>query len=293
MQVFVFPDYLLFTQLNEFEGKSVREFLAYFKRSRKNIYLDFLNQRIQVNGNSIKEDYCLRQSDELVVYKDENKIDFEPSLKRCEVLYEDDLLLAVHKEKGIIIHDDSSNDALANQVAAYYLYSEQIHPVRYLHRLDRETSGIVLFSKELFFQPLLDEMMQKKEIHRCYYAWVKGKMKIGSFTINKPIGKDRHVNGKMCISSTGKDAITHVEVIRSKGDYTLVRCILETGRTHQIRVHLASIGHSIVNDELYGTRDVKYSQMALWAYQLKFVHPITHESMCIEDNLIQVDDFVK
>ncbi|MCF0116018.1 MAG: RluA family pseudouridine synthase [Erysipelotrichaceae bacterium] len=293
MQVFVTREYLLFTDLERFEGTSVLSFLASFKRSKKNIYLDFLHQRIQVNGIVAKEATLLHTNDELVVYKEEEKMDFECADVSCEVIYEDDLLLAVHKESGIIIHDDNGNNALANQVATYYQKSGQVHPVRYLHRLDRDTSGIVLFSKELFFQPLLDEMMMHKEIKRKYYAWVKGKMREGSFTIHKPIGKDRHVNGKMCISSTGKEAITHIEVMEVREDYSLVRCELETGRTHQIRVHLASIGHPIVNDSLYGSKDKRFNQMGLWAYELVFMHPISGELVTIKDELVDITSFVK
>ena len=125
-------------------------------------------------------------------------------------------------------------------------------------------------------------MIASKEIKKTYLAIIQGHLPKREMTIDLPIGQDRHSKNKMCISKTGKDALTHFKEIKTKGNYTLVKCQIETGRKHQIRVHLNSLHHPLIGDQLYGKSSPFINRMALHAYRLEFVHPLSNQPMMIE-----------
>lgn len=203
---------------------------------------------------------------------EEKEIDFNPQCSELDVVYEDDLLLIVNKPSHLLVHPDSKEglDTLANYVAYYYQMQGIQTTVRPLHRLDFDTSGLVLFSKCPKLQPYFDALLQSKQIRRYYLAIVNGYYSPNQrFSVEAPIGRDRHVSGKHRVSETGKWAKTNVRCIassRSK-NMSLVECELESGRTHQIRVHLSYHRHPIVGDTLYNPQASKY-RMALHAYKL-------------------------
>lgn len=198
------------------------------------------------------------------------------------ICYEDEHLLVVDKPAGQKTHpnEPTENNTLLNDAAAY-LALEKKHPY-ILHRLDKETSGLVLLAKDPVVLPILGRMLEKREIHREYEALASGKILEKKMTINQPIGRNRHDRRKRRIDlQHGQTAITHVKVVKTLADKTAIECLLDTGRTHQIRVHLASIGHPLVGDPLYNPQVKKGEKLALRGVALTFLHPFTQEKLRI------------
>lgn len=268
----------------EYEGKTLQQFLEDMQQSKKNRYLLVLNQRIQIDRKFVKnENELLGKKSVISIDLPEEEVDYQPAEEECQVVYEDDFVYIAHKSAGMIVHGNDT-DCLACQAARYQINHGIQAPVRYIHRLDEETSGVILFVKIPFFQPWFDHQLEERKIHRHYLAITEGKGAPGQhFTYRQKIGKDRHVNGKYRFSSTGKEAVTHVEFLEKKGNYLLIGCELETGRTHQIRVHLSGNHQPIVNDELYGLPSADFSHMGLWADKITFSNPITHEEITAND----------
>lgn len=287
-----FIDNKLHIQNDKFN--TVEEFLNHFKQSKKNKYLLLQNKQIFVNHEAIEDIHTNIYNQEITLVLEENAVDWKPSKKECEIVYEDPFVLVVHKEAGIIIHNDTNEECLNNQVARHYIDHDIHTTVRPIHRLDKETTGLVIYSKIPFFQPYLDHQLEEKKIHREYLAVVIGNRNIGDvFTVNKPIGRDRHISNKYRISKNGKPSITHFEIIGKKNGYNLIRCILETGRTHQIRVHLSSIGLPIVNDSIYGVVSSDFEEMGLFAQNVTFYNPLTNKIHKIKDNHEHFTHFFK
>lgn len=205
------------------------------------------------------------------------------------ILYEDDHLIIVNKPAGMDTHPNEPNQkgTLANAVAFYYqLNGEQIR-VRHIHRLDRDTSGAVIFAKHDLSQSILDQDLQVKKIKRTYLAIVKGKLSLLKGIIDKPIGRDRHHATRRRISPHGQKAITHYKVEKYDPNLNLsiLSLQLETGRTHQIRVHLGSINHPIIGDTLYGGSQDLIKRQALHAKQIALFHPLTYEKIEVEADI--------
>ena len=241
-------------------------------------YIPKKKQNILINS---KKAYIDKK---IYIYFDEEEIDWPISNKDVEVIYEDEFILVVHKDAGYIIHDKDDENCLNARVAHYYESNNMNTFVRPIHRLDKDTSGLVIYSKNSFFQPLLDKQIENKEIKRYYKAITKGASKANKeFIIDEPIGRNRHKSGTYIVSKTGKEAITRVKCLSSHNGYSLMECELETGRTHQIRVHLASKNYPIINDPIYGVKDKIIPYMGLWAYKVIIPHPITKELITIID----------
>lgn len=251
--------------------------------SRKNRYLLVSDGKLFLNNEQLKNtDITMKRNDKLSFVIDPVEPDYKPDDRECTVVWEDELIYIVSKPASIIVHDEENS--LANQAARYLLNHDIKAPVRYIHRLDKETSGLVMFCKIPLFQPYFDHRLEERKINRTYLAIAKGKGKAGTkFTFNEKIGSDRHVNNRFRVSKTGKEAITKAEILDVKDDLLLFRCRLLSGRTHQIRVHLSYHGFPIVNDEIYGVRSDKLTGMGLWAYKLDFIHPFTHRKITVWD----------
>jgi len=215
---------------------------------------------------------------------EEEEIDFACAPEAAEVLYEDDFVLVVNKPGGIIIHEDDKNKqgTLNNQVAEYYRRTHQKHAVRPVHRLDKQTSGCVMYCKSRWIQPYFDAAMERKDIHRTYLAFVQGLASFKTKDVRLAIGKDRHENGKMRVSKTGKPALTHIRTLKRIPEYNLsvLECVLDTGRTHQIRLHVSSLNLPIINDELYGVTRKEVQSMGLCAWKLEWTTPFTNQKQC-------------
>ncbi|ANB61495.1 RluA family pseudouridine synthase [Anoxybacteroides amylolyticum] len=246
-----------------------------------------MEKGVKVNGKNAPLQTVLQKTDrlQLWLYKPEIS-DVQPTYQPLDILWEDEHLLVINKQADIDVHPTSSNQTgtLAN-VVAFYLQSDGIFTkVRHIHRLDRDTSGAILFAKHALSAAMLDRMLEKRQIKRTYLAIVHGIMKTMSGTINAPIGRDRHHPTRRRVSKTGDKAITHYRVLETfkSSNTSLVELTLDTGRTHQIRVHMSYIGHPLAGDVLYGGSADEYKRQALHAAQLTFSHPFTNETItCI------------
>ncbi|MDF2834746.1 MAG: pseudouridine synthase, RluA family [Paenibacillus sp.] len=205
-----------------------------------------------------------------------------PGIAPPRALYEDNFCLVLDKPAGMPVHGSSPGQADTLDEAAARHMREQGDPltVRHIHRLDDDTSGPVLYSKNDLAQLRLDEAMRDKGIDRIYIAAVHGRLRDKRGIIDAPIGKDRHHKSRRRVVPGGDEAITRYEVIQESGDYSIARVELETGRTHQIRVHMSHIGHPLLGDSLYGGRSAGgLRHQALHGERLIFPHPLTGKTV--------------
>jgi 23S rRNA pseudouridine1911/1915/1917 synthase len=210
-----------------------------------------------------------------------------PTPIKLDVLYEDDHMLIINKPAGMDTHptNETHHKTVANAVANYFQEKNIHSKVRHIHRLDKDTTGAILFAKHALAGAMLDRLLESRTIKRTYLALVEGKLKRNRGTINHPIGRDRHHATKRRVSPTGQHAVTHFERLTydASKDATLVKLQLDSGRTHQIRVHMSHIGHPLLGDQLYDGRKISFiKRQALHAAKIQLPHPFTGEMlMCI------------
>lgn len=264
---------------------SIEDLFHQFHLSRKTIHLYKQNKEYLVNNHFVSSSTILLNGDQLTIkafQKDDGM--YPPLYEDIDIIYEDDFILVVNKPAFMHVYPDHQTkiDSLSNRVSAYYQQHGYHIPVRFIHRLDYETSGLVLFCKCAFIQPLLDYQLSTKEIKRQYLAIVDGTIHdCYPHKINQPIARDRHHQKRMRISSTGKEAVTIYQCLHSHNDLSLIKCTLLTGRKHQIRVHMSAVGYPLLGDQLYHHQSKLVNRQALHAYLLEFVHPITNEKMTL------------
>ena len=245
------------------------------------------NGNILVNNNKVKSSYTLKENDNVEVTDYVEETDILPENISLDIYYEDNDLIVVNKPSGMVVHPAPGNysgtlvNALMYHTNNLSTVNSSIRP-GIVHRIDADTSGLLLVAKNDKSHNLLAEAIQKKEVVREYIALVDGVINEDTATIDAPIGRDVNNRKKMCVTgSNSKEAITHIRVLERYKNATLIRCKLETGRTHQIRVHLSYIGHPVINDPVYNSKkliDKDFGQM-LHAEKLGFVHPTTKEYM--------------
>lgn len=256
--------------------------------SRNKIQKLINDNNILVNGKSVKASYIVRVDDLIecdFLYKE--KIDILPEDIPLDIVYEDDDLLVVNKPSGMVVHPAVGNysHTLVNALMYHCNNLSQVNGVirpGIVHRIDADTSGLLLVAKNDMAHVDLTKQISEKSVKREYIALVDGVIKEDTATIDAPIGRDVKNRKKMCVTAdNSKDAITNIRVIERYKNSTLITCSLLTGRTHQIRVHMNYIGHSVINDPVYGSKkliDPLFGQM-LHARKIGFVHPRTHEYM--------------
>ena len=254
--------------------------------SRSKIQKLIDEEKVTVNGKVIKSNYKTKLNDEIEI---DDELDFDISVEPVEIpldiVYEDEYLMIINKPSGLVVHPAPGHydDTLVNGLL-FYLNKDKTKNIRpgIVHRLDKDTSGLMVVAKDEKTMELLSEMISKKEVERKYLAIVDGVIKENTATIDAPIGRDPSNRQKMAINPTGKKAITHIKVIERFKNNTFIECLLDTGRTHQIRVHLSYINHRVTNDPVYGEGD-EFGQM-LHSYSIKFIHPITKKELYFEQD---------
>ncbi len=251
---------------------------------------------IMVNEKVTKASYKVAEGDRITLEEVKPK---EISLKAqdiaIDVIYEDKDIIVVNKPKGLVVHPANGNPdgTLVNAIMAICKGSlsgigGEIRP-GIVHRLDKDTSGIIIIAKNDEAHIKLSEQIKNREVKKTYIALVRGFVKENEATINMPIGRSPKDRKKMAVVKNGKNAITHIKVLERFNNYTLLQVNIETGRTHQIRVHLSQIGYPIVGDYTYsnGKNEFGIVGQCLHAKSLKFRHPITNEEMYLEAELPQ------
>lgn len=200
------------------------------------------------------------------------------------IIYEDDYLLVINKPANIAIHPSilHFDNSLSNGVKFYFDKLGLKKKIRIVNRLDRNTSGIVVFAKNEYIQECLIKQMKTKELKKEYLAIAKGILESKSGTLNFPIARKEGSIIERTVSSDGDSAITHYDVVKEFNNLSLVHIVLETGRTHQIRVHFSYIGHPILGDTLYGSPSKLINRQALHSYKLTFIHPVTKKVVSLE-----------
>ena len=256
--------------------------------SRSKIQRMISDGAILVNGEVIKNSYLLNISDEIEISDDYSEdIDIVPEDIELDILYEDEYLLVVNKPSGMVVHPGNGNYS-GTLVNALMYHCNNLSSVNgdirpgIVHRIDKDTSGLLLVAKNDDVHNDLARQISEKSVLRKYIALVHGVILEDTATIDAPIGRDVNDRKKMAVtSSNSKDAITHIRVLERYEKATLIECVLETGRTHQIRVHMAYINHPVVNDPVYGYKrqdDNDFGQM-LHAKTIGFIHPVTKKYM--------------
>ncbi len=266
-------------------------------RSYVNVLIN--HKLIYVNEQLVtKPGWLLKTNDEIILYEEEIKKTNNNLTITFKIIYEDEYLMVIYKPKGLLCHPTSflETDTLINQLQQYYLnMNYQLNLLNEMrnglvHRLDKDTSGLLLIAKQRDVFNKLKIDIETKKTKRFYYAIVLNKFfdDTKQFQINLPIDHTSS-STKMKISKSGKEAITNVRVIKNFKNTSLVECELLTGRTHQIRIHLASINHPIYNDALYGNKINALGQY-LMAYKIIFNHPVYNKIMQFE---IKIDDWMQ
>ena len=255
--------------------------------SRSKIKNMIKNMDVLVNDEEISPSYKITEGDVIEV-NEEISVDYEtkPEKMNLDIVYEDEYLVIINKPSGLVVHPAVGNPdhTLVNGLLYHFNDISKKNTIRpgIVHRLDKDTSGLMVVAKSDSVHDKLSNMIKDKKIERKYLALVWGVVRHERGRIDAPIGRDFNDRQKYTVTDiNGKESMTNFEVIERYKDATLIRCKLETGRTHQIRVHLNYIGHPIVNDPVYGRRkiiDKSFGQM-LHSESIKFIHPVTGEEL--------------
>lgn len=265
-----------------FPELTVKEVLEdYFLIPRKIRHFLRTKKHVTVNGQTVNWQSSIAPGDLLELTFDEEDYPEKTipmgQADLVEELYQDEHLIIVNKPEGMKTHGNEPTEiALLNHVSAYVGQTCYV-----VHRLDMETSGAILFAKNPFILPILNRLLEDKVIYRDYLALCQGHLKQESWTITDKIGRDRHDRRKRLVDHRkGQEAVTHVKQLEKVGKNSLISCRLETGRTHQIRVHLAHHGHALIGDPLYSK--VSAPRLMLHAARLSLTHPLTLEEIRVE-----------
>ncbi len=286
---------LILTAKPEDKGIRIDKFLSENSELSRSYAAKLCEDKLVMAGEKlIGKNYKLKGGEEISAELPEpEELSAEPENIPLDVVYEDDDVIVVNKPQGMVVHpaDGNRNGTLVN--ALLYHCKGGLSAINgvirpgIVHRIDKDTSGLLAAAKNNEAHIKLAEQLKERKAVRKYYALVNGNIKEDGGTVNKPIGRSANDRKKMAVRADGREAITHFKVVERFGNYTLVECILETGRTHQIRVHMASIGHSIVGDKTYGIKKEKFNLngQLLHAKTIGFVHPSTGEMMTFSSNL--------
>lgn len=272
--------------------KACSEIFSDYSRSQIKQLLDGGN--ITVNGKTEKAKYKVKSGDVIRLEEPETKtLELRPENIPLDIVYEDDDVIVINKPQGMVVHPAPGHDehTLVNALLYHCPLSTINGTFRpgIVHRIDKDTSGLLMVAKNDKAHRSLAKQLKDKTNIREYVALVHGRIAEDEGTINAPIGRSLKDRKKQAVVKDGRNAVTHFEVLKRYRDYTLVKCILETGRTHQIRVHMKYIGHPLVGDPLYGPKKtIKGNGQFLHAGKLGFVHPTTGKLLIFEAPLPKI-----
>ena len=272
-----------------FEGERIDKYLSSAFEGQSRSYLQGFIEKgnVLVNNKNVKSNYKLKVFDEIVVTLPEPlELKVEAEDIPLDIVYEDKDVIVVNKPQGMVVHPapGNYNGTLVNALLYYCKDLSSINGIirpGIVHRIDKDTTGILVVAKNDKAHNFLSDQLRDHSMKREYFALVEGRIKEDNGVIDKPLGRNKKDRLKIGIIPDGRRAVTHYEVLERFNSTTLIKCVLETGRTHQIRVHMASIGHPLVGDPLYGFKKQKFKlegQM-LHAKTLGFIHPTTKEYM--------------
>lgn len=243
---------------------------------------------VEVNGKTVEKKYKVKSGDVVKISVPEpESVEVVPEDIPLNIVYEDSDVIVVNKPKGMVVHPAAGNTTGTLVNALMYHCGDSLSAINgvvrpgIVHRIDKDTSGLLIVAKNNDAHLRLAEQLKSRKAMRKYFALVNGNIKEDEMNVDKPIARHPSDRKKMAVVYGGREAVTHVKVLERFGQYTLVECRLETGRTHQIRVHMASLGHSIVGDKTYGISKEKFnlSGQLLHAKTIGFEHPSTNELM--------------
>lgn len=259
--------------------------------SRVTIQRLIQNGKILVNGKKVKVSYKVQEKDKIILEEEKPRsIELKAQDIPIEIIYDDNDIIVVNKPKGLVVHPANGNPdgTLVNAIMSICKGSlsgigGEIRP-GIVHRLDKDTSGILIVAKNDKAHINISEQIKKHSVEKTYIALVRGVVRENEATVNMPIGRSTKDRKKMAVNKNGKEAITHFKVLKRYDNYSLLEINIETGRTHQIRVHLSEIGYPIIGDNIYsnGKNEWGIQGQVLHAKSLKFKHPTTNNEMLLE-----------
>ena len=254
-----------------------------FSRAKIQKLID--EELIVVNDKVIKSSYKVSNGDVILITDKEEDMSVKPEKMDIDIVYEDDDVMVINKKSGVVVHPAPGNYSGTLVNGLMYLSKDLSHVngefrPGIVHRIDKDTSGLLIVAKNDKAHRILAEELKEKKIKRKYIALVSGVINHDIGEIDAPIGRDPSDRKKMCVTSTNsKDAITHFRVLERYKNASLIECELETGRTHQIRVHMKYINHPVINDPVYGKNNHGEFGQLLHAKEITFTHPTTKEVM--------------
>lgn len=248
--------------------------------SRSKIQKMIEDEKILINGKKVSSNYKTKLNDRVEIHdKLDDEIFIEKENIPLDIVYEDDDLILINKKSGMVVHPAPGHykNTLVNALLYRFQldYTDNIRP-GIVHRLDKDTSGVMMVAKGEVMHDILARMIQDKKVKRSYVALVEGVIPHETGTIDAPIGRDPNNRQKMAVTEVnGKDSITHFKVLERFKNHTYIECILDTGRTHQIRVHLSYIKYPVVNDPIYNKKKATPFGQMLHSKSIEFIHPKT------------------
>ena len=254
-----------------------------FQISARLLHKLIVEKHVSLNNNIIDTRNPVINGDIITVNLDfeEESENIVSTSMNLDIIFEDEALLILNKPAGIAVHPSIFHyeDSLSNGVKFYFENVGLKRKIRPVNRLDLNTSGLIIFAKNEYVQECLIQQMQSGAFKKEYIAIVSGNFQDSKGTINLPIARKDNSIIERCVSKDGQEAITDYYVMQKFDEYSIVKCSLRTGRTHQIRVHMAAISHPLLGDSLYGVSSTLINRQALHSYRICFVHPISHENL--------------
>ena len=289
VDIFSFSLYTFYMKLeyivnNLIEYNTVKEVLRQeFLLSDRLIIKLKKNNQIFLNNKTTFVNQKLEIKDKVLILLDfeETCNNIVPTKMDLDILYEDDGLLIINKPPFVPVHPsmDHYEDSLSNGVKYYFNSIGLKRKIRPVNRLDKNTSGIVIFAKNEYIQEYLIKQMKDNTFEKEYIALVDGIIDKQEQIVEAPIARKENSIIERCVNPSGDNAVTVIKLVKTYDSYSLIKCILKTGRTHQIRVHTSYIGHPILGDDLYGNKSDKINRQALHALKINFIHPITNKKL--------------